>query len=130
MTDESGKDRDMQDTATHKTTVTDHYIDVHHTYLSQPDDQGLRQKSKDVWFATKPASPEFSLVGPNEEELGDQATVATAWTISRAGHPGVYIFDRDDINGVRALLDELDKDFDRRDMEKLMASLDNEDEDE
>ena len=114
-------------------TVTDNYIDVKHEYFGAPDDNGFRLRSVDVWYATKPTVPQYGLVDYDDHKIeGAQADVKTAWSIAKAGQDTIYIFDRDDINGLRALLDKLELDFDRRDMEDLTASVledDKEDED-
>ena len=105
-------------------TVTDNYIDVKYEYFGVPDDNGLRLRTRDVWYATKPTVPEFHIVDNQDHPIPEfQADVTTSWTINKAGIGQVIIHDRDDINGLRALLDELEKDFDRRDMEALHASL-------
>lgn len=110
-------------------TVTDNYIDVKFEYFGLPDEDGIRVRTTDVWFATRPASPHYALVAPDDSVLpGKETTVETAWFIDKAGMNRILIVDRDDINGLRALLDELEKDFDRRDMDSLHKSLDSEDE--
>lgn len=115
-------------------TVTDNYLDVKHEYFGLPNDEGVRVRTVDVWYATRPTSPEFSIVNHLDQVIDDQeASVTTGWCIEKAGMDRIYIFDRDDINGLRALLDRLEQDFDRRDMDALhasMAEVDNSDEDE
>jgi hypothetical protein len=105
-------------------TVTDNYIDVKHEYFGAPDDDGYRLRSVDVWYATKPTIPQYGLVDYEDHKIeGAQADIKTAWTVAKAGQDTIYIFDRDDINGLRALLDKLELDFDRRDMEDLTAEF-------
>lgn len=101
-------------------TVTDNYIDVKFEYFGLPDEDGLRLRTTDVWFATRPSNPRYAVVAPDDSVLtGKESVLETAWTIDKAGMDRILIVDRDDINGLRALLDELEKDFDRRDMEEL-----------
>ena len=112
------------------------YLDIHHEYYGPPDDEGIRLRSVDVWFATKPSLPEYGLVDPMDKIIeGAQAEVKVAWTISKVGQDAFYIFDRDDIDGLRELLNALERDFERRDMEQLFklveednAGVDNPDE--
>jgi len=100
---------------------SENYLDVKHEYFGVPDDNGFRLRSVDVWYAIKPSVPEYGLVDYNDKTIdGAQADVKTAWSIGKAGQDNLlYIFDRDDINGLRTLLDKLELDFDRRDMEEL-----------
>ena len=117
-------------------TMTDNYIDVKHEYFGLPDENGFRLRSVDVWFATKPSLPEYGLVTYDDELIdGAQADVKVAWTIGKVGQDAFYIFDRDDIDGLRELLNALEKDFEQREMEQLFklveednAEVDNPDE--
>jgi hypothetical protein len=114
------EDENMQQTEPKTGTMTDNYIDIKHEYFGPPDDNGFRLRSVDVWYATKPTVPQYGLVDYDDKIIeGAQADVKTAWTVAKAGQDTVYIFDRDDINGLRELLNELELDFDRRDMEEL-----------
>lgn len=101
-------------------TVTDNYIDVKFEYFGLPDEDGLRLRTTDVWFATRPSYPSYAVVTPDDKVLpGKESILQTAWLLDKAGLDRILIVDRDDINGLRALLDELEHDFDRRDMEDL-----------
>lgn len=126
-----------QDEATSKdlSVTSDNYIDIKHQYFSAPDEDGVRLRTTDVWFATKPSSPSYATVDYNDKVFpGHEAEVTTAWSIDKVGLHKILIVDRDDINGLRRLLDELENYFDRKDMEALHESLqpevDNEDGDE
>lgn len=100
--------------------MTDNYIDVKHEYFGLPDEEGHRLRTVDVWYAIKPSLPEFNVVDYQDQTIpGSEAMVGTAWSIHKAGMSQIYIVDRDDINGLRRLLDELEHDMDRRDMEAL-----------
>lgn len=113
--------------------MTENYIDVTYEYYSAPDDDGMRLKSEDVWYATKPTPPSYALVDLKDRPVpGYEAQVKAGWSIHKAGLTTLFIFDRDDINGLRALLDKLEHDFDRRDMEDLQKQfkVDNDEEDE
>lgn len=111
-------------------TMTDNYIDVKHVYFGAPDDNGFRLKSVDVWYATKPTTPEYGLVDYDDKNIdGAQAAITTAWAIAKAGQDNIYIYDRDDINGLRELLNRLEEDFDRRDMEDLTREFQEENSD-
>jgi len=110
--------------------MTDNYIDVKHVYFGAPDDNGFRLKSVDVWYATKPTTPEYGLVDYDDKNIdGAQAAITTAWAIAKAGQDNIYIYDRDDINGLRELLNRLEEDFDRRDMEDLTREFQEENSD-
>ena len=114
-----------------ETVTSENYIDVKFEYFGVPDDNGLRLRTRDVWYATKPTIPEFHVVDKDDNPVPEyEATVDTAWTIGKAGLPNIIICDRDDINGLRALLDSLEAEFDRRDMDKLHAQFNEPDTDE
>lgn len=107
------------------------YLDVKWEYFGVPDDNGLRLRTRDVWYATKPTVPEFHVVDKDDHPIPEfQADVSTAWTLGKAGLNNILICDRDDINGLRALLDTLEAEFDRRDMDELHRQFDNADADE
>lgn len=119
------------DTDTKVETVTsDNYIDVKWEYTGLPDENGLRLRTRDVWYATKPTVPEFHVVDKDDAPVPDhEVVVDTAWTIGKAGLNNIIIIcDRDDINGLRALLNSLESEFDRRDMDKLHAQFNDADE--
>jgi hypothetical protein len=111
--------------------MTDNYIDVSYEYFGTPDEEGNRPRFVDVWYATKPTAPQFSQVDNlGEAIIGHEARINTAWTLEKAGLDRIHIFDRDDVAGLRLLLDRLDAEFDRRDLEELHKSLDTDEEDE
>lgn len=114
--------------------INPNYIESRHEYFGLPNDEGTRVRSVDVWFATKPSSPEYGIVDYKDRVIDSQvASVVTAWCVEKAGMDRVYIFDREDIKGLRFLLDRIEADFDRRDMESLQArvrEVDNDDESE
>lgn len=122
----------MDQRATDKmgTTMTDNFVEVKHSYFSPPDDEGVRLKSTDTWYAVRPSPPVYSLVDYTDKAIPDSPTSAavTGWSLHKAGLSQVYIFDRDDIRGLRVLLDALDAEFDRKDLESLMDDF-SEDED-
>lgn len=114
-------------------TTSENYIDVRHEYYGLPDEEGQRLKTTDVWYAVKPSLPEYSIVDYKDQDVpGNDIRVNTAWSLHKAGMSSIHIIDRDDIAGLRHLLNELEKDMDRRDMEALHEEfkLDNEDESE
>lgn len=105
--------------------VTDNYAEVRHEYFGAPDDSGVRRGTVDVWYAVRPSAPVIRFVD-NKDDLIKGAPTAefnTGWTLFKAGADSIYIFDRDDINGMRKLLDTLEADMDRRDMEDLMGDF-------
>lgn len=114
--------------------MTDNYIDVKHEYFGLPNHDGHRLRTVDVWYAVRPSSPQFTVVDYEDTDLpGSKVDLETAWTVHKAGLDQIIIVDRDDINGLRRLLDEIEHGMDRRDMEALHASLeevDNDDESE
>lgn len=113
-----------------ETTVTDNYIDVKYEYFGLPDENGLRLRTRDVWFATKPTVPEFHVVDKDDNPIPEwNADVSTAWTISKAGLNNILICDVDDINGLRALLDKLEQDFEKRAMDELLSGFEQDEED-
>lgn len=102
------------------------YIDVEHEYFGPPDEDGLRTKRKDVWYAVRPTPPGIGLVTYDDAPLpGAQGVITTAWSINKAGLDVIYIYDRDDLNGLRALLDNIELKMDQEDMVALQKSLDN-----
>jgi hypothetical protein len=113
------------------TVTSENYIDVKYEYFGLPNDDGLRLRTRDVWFATKPTVPEFHIVDKDDNPVPEyEANVDTAWTIGKAGQTDFIICDVDDINGLRALLDALERDFERRAMEELLRADSEENEDE
>lgn len=107
------------------------YLDVSWEYFGPPDEDGLRLKHTDVWYAVRPTAPGVAQVTYDDEILpGHQAVITTAWSINKAGLDLVYIYDRDDINGLRALLDAIELKMDQEDMASLQDTLDNHEEDE
>lgn len=106
------------------TVTSDNYIDVKHEYFGLPDDEGQRLRTRDVWFALKPTTPEYHVVDKDDQPIPEyQATVQTAWEIAKAGQPHMIIVDVDDINGLRKLLDALEADFERRAMDDLFKAV-------
>ena len=106
------------------TVTSDNYIDVKHEYFGLPDNEGLRLRTRDVWYAMRPTVPEYHVVDKDDNIVPEwEASVDTAWTISKAGLSHVVISDVDDINGLRKLLDALEFNFERRAMEGLFDSL-------
>lgn len=126
------------ETNTKVTTVADRYLDVEHEYFTPPDEHNLRLRTVDVWYATRPSSPQQGLVDLKGEPVklsdGDgnlldtEVIIQTAWSLHKAGQNPFYIVDRDDVAGLRKLLDKIDADFDRRDMESLTEEFNKEDE--
>lgn len=107
-------------------TVTDNYIDSKHEYFTpHPQDDEVQIKSVDVWYGIRPDPPQYSAVDLKGEDIsGYEVEMNTAWRISKAGSGNdVYIYDREDIAGLRKLLDTLEDDFDRRDMEAMTAQF-------
>lgn len=105
--------------------MTDNYIEAKHEYTGPHDDDGLRLRHVDVWYAHRPSAPGYVTIKHDDEPTeGPQAVVTTAWTLDRAGAERLTIFDREDIAGLRKLLDLLEEDFDRRDWEVLNSTLD------
>lgn len=103
-------------------TSTEHYIDVHYEYYGLPDEDGLRIKSTDVWFATKSSAPDYVVVDYKDDPIpGYAQTIITAWSIHKAGLGDIFIVDRDDIQGLRCLLDSIEESMDRRDMASLTS---------
>lgn len=110
--------------------MTSNYIDVSHEYYGLPDDDGLRAKRTDVWYAIRPTAPQISVVDHKSDPLpGHEVRITTAWMLGKAGLEVPYIYDRDDIAGLRRLLDAIELNMDREDMEELHRSLDNEEND-
>lgn len=106
------------------TVTSDNYIDVKYEYFGPVNDDGLRLRTRDVWYATKPTVPEFHVVDNKDKEIPEfTADVSTAWTIGKAGASQIHIVDRDDINGLRELLNVLERDMDRRDMDELIKGI-------
>ncbi len=102
------------------TVTSENYIDVKFEYFGVPDDNGLRLRTRDVWFATKPTVPEFHVVDKDDEVIPEyKADVSTGWSIGKAGLQEILIVDVDDINGLRALLDTLEQEFEIRAMAEL-----------
>lgn len=102
------------------TVTSENYIDVKYEYYGVPDDSGLRLRTRDVWFATKPTVPEFHIVDKDDEVVPEfEANVSTGWSIGKAGLQEILIVDLDDINGLRALLDTLEQEFEIRAMAEL-----------
>lgn len=118
-------------TSSKVSTVTENFVEVKHTYFGTPNDDGLRVKSVDVWYAVRPSPPAYTVVDHTDASIdkGTDPDIKTGWSVHKAGLPGLYIFDRDDINGLRELLDGLEQEFDRRDMESLMDTFKESDDD-
>lgn len=110
----------MTERETTKITVTDNYIGVEHEYFGPPDDADVRLRSRDIWYASRPSQPRYGLVDLSDEPIpGHQTSARTAWSIGKAGLESPYIFDRDDINGLRKLLDQIEQKMDADDMTAL-----------
>ncbi|UVG35225.1 hypothetical protein SEA_CECE_219 [Microbacterium phage Cece] len=106
--------------------MTDNYIDARHEYLGEPNDEGVRVKRTDVWYAVRPTAPHLNLVTPDGEDDPDlQVDVTTAWTLHNASTTGpLIIVDQDDIDGLRKLLDAIEQKMHDENMDKLYAEFD------
>lgn len=112
-------------------TVSDNYLDVKHEYQGLPNADGMRVRFVDVWFAVRPSAPSYDVVDNQGKPIpGGGVNIETAWSLHKAGLNQLFIIDRDDINGLRKLLDVIEQDMDRRDLEALTREfdLDNDDE--
>jgi len=105
----------------HVSTVSTNYIDVRHEYDTPLAQEGFTMRRADVWYALRPSLPTFHVMDAEGNKVEDvEVSANLGWTLGQSGNgDGVMIFDRDDIVGLRKLLDALDLEFDRVDMERL-----------
>lgn len=107
------------------TTVNRNYLESSHAYFSNPTEEGVRVKSEDVWYAVRPTPPKYDLVDYQDEHIPDAPVpeITTGWSLFKAGNQAFYIFDQEDIKGLRKLLDTLEQHFDAEAMEGLMKDF-------
>jgi len=104
-------------------TTSENYIEHHHHHMSAPSDEGFRTKNIDVWYATRPTVPSIEVINAFTEEVSDefQFQAISPWTINMVGNPRVSVYGREDIRGLRGLLDAIEAQMDLEDLAKMLA---------
>lgn len=120
-------------------TMTDNYVSIEHEHFGLPSEdeehKGKRVRYRDTWYAVRPTPPQIDVVLPDGSSDPDVVVMTSVpWSIHQSGNLTIEITSRTDIDGLRKLLDALEAKMDQNDMAALMASvqddLDNEDENE
>lgn len=84
------------------------YIEVVHEYI----DEEHGDSNQDVYYAVRPSVSRYRLntennpTGPDWSEMFDPG-----WALS--GGTSVYVYDKEDIAGLRKLLDAIEKELDK-----------------
>ncbi len=102
--------------------MSQNYIEHLHEHYSPVTEDGVRVKAVDVWYAIQPTAPSRDLIDAFTEEKDPDVDIElfTPWTVYGVGHNGnIPIHGREDIAGLRGLLDKIEEKFDIDDFNTL-----------